>query len=253
MTTSFMTPSLYRALYSGIASAVLLMPATLMAEEAPVDLSGFFSVSFGGNSAESQSLLDLLPDDAVFIDDAGGLELAEGDFGGLQLSEEALQEVRDYDFGEEFKRENTCVAPSVAFYMQAPFPIEIHQGRDLIVMEIEYFDLYRTIFMDGRDMPESHPHSKSGYSIGHWEDSDLVVETSFIASSTFLNNGFDHSDDIHMIERFRLSDDGNKLELTQVYEDPTVFEGKAARYMSWRRVPGEHVFPYDCDPSFGTD
>ena len=66
-----------------------------------------------------------------------------------------------------------------------------------------------------------------------------------------MNNGFNHSEDLHMVERFRMSDDGNTLWLIQVYEDPAVFAGRAARYMAWRKVPGEHVFPYDCDPSFG--
>ena len=45
--------------------------------------------------------------------------------------------------------------------------------------------------------------------------------------------------------------DGNTLWLTQVYEDPETFEGVAARYMAWTRRPGEFVFPYECDPSYG--
>ena len=28
-------------------------------------------------------------------------------------------------------------------------------------------------------------------------------------------------------------------------------EGLAARYMAWTRRPGEFVFPYECDPSYG--
>ena len=66
-----------------------------------------------------------------------------------------------------------------------------------------------------------------------------------------MNNGFNHSEDIHMVERFKQSEDGNTLWLTQVYEDSAVFEGRASRYMAWRKVPGDHVYPYDCDPSFG--
>jgi hypothetical protein len=66
-----------------------------------------------------------------------------------------------------------------------------------------------------------------------------------------MNNGFNHSDGLHMIERFRLSPDGNALWLTQLYVDPDTFTGMAARYMAWTRQPGEYVFPYDCDPSYG--
>lgn len=234
-----------------VAGAILLSPG-LSAQQAPVDLSGFYMARFEGEPS-GQVLVDKLPGDAVFINDAGALELADGEYSGLQLSEEARKQVRNYDFDEEFKRENTCVAPSVTFYMQAPFPIEIHQGRDLLVMEVEYFDLYRIIFLDGREMPEDHPHSKSGYSVGHWEGEELVVETRFISPGTFMNNGFDHSENIRMTERFRLSDDGSILWLTQVYEDPEVFSGKAARYMAWNREPGGHVLPYECDPAFGSE
>jgi hypothetical protein len=53
-----------------------------------------------------------------------------------------------------------------------------------------------------------------------------------------------------MIEKFRLSPDGETLWATQVYEDPAVFEGLAARYLAWTRRPGEYVYPYECDPSY---
>jgi hypothetical protein len=66
-----------------------------------------------------------------------------------------------------------------------------------------------------------------------------------------MNNGFSHSDNINLVERFRLSPDGSTLWLTQLYEDPETFEGLAARYMAWTRVAGEYVYPYECDASYG--
>ena len=86
--------------------------------------------------------------------------------------------------------------------------------------------------------------------MGRWEGDELVVDTTHILSGTFMNNGFSHSDDIHMVERFKLSADGNTLMATQVSEDPAVFQGKAARLMSWRKAD-DYVYPYECDPSFG--
>lgn len=225
------------------------MSTLVQAAEAP-DIAGFWSVKFE-KTPSGQALFDKLPKDAVFIDDAGGGELEEGDFGGLKLSEKALEEVRNYDFSEEFSMSYTCMPPSAAFYMQAPFPREIDQGRDMIVLRMEYFDMVRIIYMDGRRHPgEDYPHSKNGHSIGHWEGDELVVDTTHLASATFMNNGFNHSDNIHMVERFKMSEDGQTLWLTQVYDDPEVFEGRASRYMAWRKIEGEHVYPYDCDPSF---
>src|SRR5690554_1774348 len=207
------------------------------------DLEGYWSPQFRA-AAEGDSLFAQLPEGTIFIDDAGGAELEEGDYGGLTLSEEALAEVSRHDFSVELTSEFSCTQPSVALYMQAPFPFEIHQTDDLIVMRMEYFDMFRLIHLDGREHPKDAPHSKNGHSIGHWEGDELVVDTVLISSGSFMNNGFSHSDNIHMIERFKLSSDGKTLLATQLYEDPEVFEGKAARSLAWGRVPGEYVYPY---------
>lgn len=239
------------ALAAGGAVAMALAPAAAAAQSAPPDLSGFWSVRFESEPSGT-ALIDELPDDAVLIDDAGAGELGLDDFGGLELTDAALAEVEDYDYSEELERENTCNAPTVAHYMQAPFPMEIHQGRDMIVFEMEYFDMHRVLFLDGRDHPPADaPHTRSGHSVAHWQGDTLVVDTTHITSGTFMNNGLNHSDNLHLVERFRLSPDGETLWLTQLYSDPDVFDGLAARYMAWDRDPGDYVFPYDCDPTYG--
>jgi hypothetical protein len=231
-------------------STSLMLAMPVLAADAP-DIVGFWTVRFEQEPSGTE-LFAKIPDDAVFVNDAGGGELAEGDYGGLKLTAAALEEIRNYNFDYEFSPEYSCQAPTAAFYMQAPFPMEIDQGRDLIVIRMEYFDMVRIVFLDGREHPgPDHPHTRNGYSTGHWEGDELVVETTHMQSGTFMNNGFNHSEDIHMSERFKVSADGTTLWLIQMYEDPAVFEGMAARYMAWRREPGEHIYPYDCDPSFG--
>jgi hypothetical protein len=232
-------------------AAVALAFAACAAAGAETKLDGFWTVKFE-RKLSGQALIDSLPKGAVLINDTGAGELAAGDFAGLKLKPAAIEQVKKYDYSQELKRENTCVPPSVVFYMQAPFPMEIYQGRDLVVLKMEYFDMVRIVFLDGRPHPpDSAPHSKSGFSTGRWDGDTLVVETSHIEPGTFMNNGFSHSAHIKLSERFRLSPDGNTLWLTQMYEDPETFEGIAARYMAWTRKPGEFVFPYECDPSYG--
>ena len=235
---------------ASIAVAAFVLMAWNGASAAP-SLDGFWTVKLE-RKPSGQALIDSLPKGAVLINDTGAGELAAGDFAGLKLKPAAIEQVKKYDYAQELKRENTCVPPSVVFYMQAPFPMEIYQGRDLIVLKMEYFDMVRVVFLDGRPHPpESAPHSKSGFSTGRWDGDTLVVETSHIEPGTFMNNGFSHSAHIKLNERFRLSPDGNTLWLTQIYEDPETFEGVAARYMAWTRKPGEFVFPYECDSSYG--
>jgi hypothetical protein len=235
-----------RAWLAGVATA-----GFAAAVQAQPDLEGFWGPRIE-QQRSGQALVDELPAAAVLINDTGAGELAAGEFDGLKLTPAAIEEVRNYDFAAEFKRENTCNAPTAAFFMQAPFPFELYQSDALIVFKMEYFDLYRVVFLDGRSHPPATaPHSRSGHSIGRWEGNTLVVDTTHMTPGTFMNNGFNHSEDLHMVERFRLSPDGNALWLTQVYDDPRVFEGLAARYMAFTRRPGEYVYPYDCDPGFG--
>jgi hypothetical protein len=118
---------------------------------------------------------------------------------------------------------------------------------------MEYFDVVRIVFMNQKSHPKEWPRSVTGHSIGHWEGDTLVVDTVGISSATFLNNGLDHSDNIHLLERFRLSPDGKELMITQEYDDPEVFKGHAARFIAMDKgKPTDHVYPYDCDPAYGS-
>ena len=229
----------------------LAIAAVAIAADAQPDLDGFWTPRLE-QTRSGQVLIDELPDGVVLINDTGAGELAAGDFAGLELTPAAIEEVRRYDFGAELKRENTCNAPTAAFLMQAPFPMEVYQSDRLIVFKMEYFDLVRVVFLDGRPHPPATaPHSRVGHSVGRWEGNTLVVDTTHLTSGTFMNNGFNHSEGLHMTEHFRLSPDGTALWLVQIYEDGAVFAGVAARYMAFTRRPGEYVYPYDCDPSYG--
>ena len=208
-----------------------LLPVMLFAvsvQAQPADFasawSGFWTVSFGGSMANS-GLVERLPDDVIWIDDAGGGELAAGEYSGLRLSERALEQVRNYEFADEFLPENACRAPSVAFYMQAPFPMELYAGRDLIVFRMEYFDLFRVIFMDGRDHPPaSAPHTLSGHSVGRWEGDTLVVETTGLNGESWLDRaGNFASANARITERFT-PEGRNHIRYEAMIDDPDTFE-----------------------------
>jgi len=233
---------------SGVLTFALLMSSAGLAaqDDGLHGLSGFWQPKFG-KEPFGQVLVDQVPEDALFINDAGDNELAPGQFAGLRLTDRALNEAENYDPNAMQNPDTACIPPSVAFYMQAPFPMAIDEGRDLIVFRMEYYDLVRVIYLDGRDHPPvDHPHTKSGHSVGHWDGDTLVVDTTHIAAGTFMNNGFDHSENMHITERFRLSPDGNTLWSTQVYEDEETFEGLAARYIAFVREPGGFIYPFEC-------
>ncbi len=54
-----------------------------------------------------------------------------------------------------------------------------------------------------------------------------------------------------MIERFKLSSDGKTLISSQEFEYPESIENRGARFINWDLKPGDYVYPYECDPTFG--
>lgn len=213
------------------------------------DLSGFWHLS--GKQPQDAKLMALLPPDTVVLKDTGALELPLKDFGGLKVKQGPLDVALAWRAEDSMTISEACNAPSIVYATQGPFPMEIFQGTEFIIFKMEYFDMTRIVFMDGRPHPGADaPHSKTGHSIGKWEGDTLVVDTTHLEPATITNNGLNHSDKIHTIERFRLSDDKQALLSTMEFDDPEVLDNHGARFIAWKLVPNEHVYPYDCDPSF---
>jgi hypothetical protein len=224
--------------------------AALAAAPAKPDLSGFWMLASGPPIEDPVLKAKIAPGTAILAD-SGALEFGIMEFGGLQLTPAALAAAKAWNPADDMTVTNACRIPSIVYAMQGPFPIEIFQGTEMTVMRLEYFDMARVIFTDGRGhMPAGAPLTKTGDSIGRWEGDTLVVETIHLKEATITNNGLSHSDKVRVTERFRLSADGKKLLATQEFEDPEMLLNRGARFITWNRVAGDHVHAYDCDPAF---
>ena len=233
------------------AAAALVLCATPAAAEP--DLSGFWAPSFGEIEPDP-AMMAKLPPNTVVIEDTFAPEYPRMVFGGLRLTPEALAHAEAWQPQDEMTLQKVCSPPSIVYSVQGPFPFEIDQTAGLIAFRYEYYDQIRLIFMDGRGHPPPQaPHTKMGHSIGRWEGDELVVDTTHIAASTITNNGLDHSDAIHMVERYKLSPDRTKLLASQWFEDPAVLETNGARFIEWGKRPGEYILPYECDPTFALE
>jgi hypothetical protein len=219
----------------------------------PPDLSGFWSPMPGIPDPDPE-LAKHVPADAVVMRDTGPAEFGLMDFGGLKPKPAALEKARSWDPRQDMTVANACRVPSIVYALQGPFPIEIFQGRDLMVMRLEYFDMARVFLFDQRYRDvKDNPPTKVGFSRAHWEGDQLVVVTTNLKEATIANNGLDHSQSMKVTERYRLKDDGRTLIAAQWYEDPEVLENRGVRYIGWRKVAGDHVRAYDCDPSFAEE
>jgi hypothetical protein len=229
---------------------LLIGPLGHAADKRRPDFSGFWSPERGQLKTDP-ILSKFVTAGAVVMMDTGAAEFGLMDFGGLKLKPAALEAARTWVPAQEMTVSNACKIPSIVYALQGPFPIEIFQVRDMLAMRLEYFDMARLIFIDGRAAwPPDAPHSKTGYSVGKWQGDVLSVTTTHLKAATITNNGLEHSDNIQVTEHYRLADGGKRLIIAQEYFDPDVLENRGVRYIAWRRVEGDHVRAYDCDPSF---
>ncbi|MGD2132300.1 MAG: hypothetical protein PVI23_05865 [Maricaulaceae bacterium] len=244
------TSALAAAAALAIASFAL---APAAAQEERPDFSGFWDLSRPLPEPDP-GLMEMVAPNTVVVPDAGAAELPKGEYGGLEPTAEALAVAEAWEPRDDMTLSLACQPPSIVYAMQGPFPMEIYQGTELIVIKLEFFDMVRVVFMDGRDHPPANaPHSKTGHSVGHWEGDVLVIDTTHLSPATITNNGLFHSEDMHLIERFRLSDDGQSIVATQEFEDPQSLHNRGVRVLGWTKHEGAHIYPYECDPSFVLD
>jgi hypothetical protein len=103
-----------------------------------------------------------------------------------------------------------CLPQGVPKIDTAPAPWKVVQSPKLVVLVYEAFNLWRQVFMDGRDFaPDLNP-TWMGYSIGKWDGDALVVESRGFNGKAWLDQlGRPSTDALHVTERFRRKDFGH--------------------------------------------
>jgi hypothetical protein len=106
-------------------------------------------------------------------------------------------------------------------------PYKIVQTPKLVVLLSEgNTHSFRRFFLDGRAHNlDLEPNSWSGDSTGKWEGNTLVVDTIGFNDRSWLDDtGKPHSDQLHVIERYRRPEAG-RLEIEITIEDPKFLTG----------------------------
>jgi hypothetical protein len=87
------------------------------------------------------------------------------------------------------------------------------------------------------------PHSSNpkpswyGESVGHYEGDTLVVDTIGLNAKTFVDNfRTPHTEKLHVVERYRLINDGRVLENLIWAEDPDTFNQPWSAIQRYRKV-----------------
>ena len=128
-----------------------------------------------------------------------------------------------------------------------------------IVMLLQFQDIWREIWLDGRVLPTGVGGSQksaldpryNGYSVGHWEDDNtLIVDTTGLDDRTWVTSaGYPHTLDAHVQERFTRKDH-NDMMLTITVDDPKIYTKPfSLPAQNFRWIPNQELDEWLCLPS----
>ena len=165
------------------------------------------------------------------------------------LTEEALAAVKAFNPLTDLPTLN-CVAKGMPTIMEQPYPMEIVDQGDRILLVLEEYDTLRTVHMNEAAAPADQPSTDLGYSTGRWEGNSLVVRTTNVSWPFFDSVGIPLSDAVEIVERLTPSDDGSQLNLMMTVTDSATFTEPVDVSKTWLAIPGIQVEPYECINSF---
>ena len=104
---------------------------------------------------------------------------------------------------EPLDPEAKCYMPGVPRATYMPFPFQIIQGNNRIIIAYEFANASRIIYLDKKEPAVTD--SFMGWSLGHWEGDTLVVDVTGLNDKTWFDRaGNFHSDAMHVTERYTL-------------------------------------------------
>jgi hypothetical protein len=116
-----------------------------------------------------------------------------------------------------------CLPQGIPKIAAAPAPWKIIQSTGSIVILHEAFNLWRQVFLDGRQFAEDLNPSWLGYSIGKWEGDTLVVDSKGFNGKTWLDQaGKPTTEALHVTERYRRKNFGT-MEIQVTIDDPKAY------------------------------
>jgi len=155
-------------------------------------------------------------------------------------------------FRPEDRPSGKCISNPTPQFMAMPFLNEVALHDDRVIMRSEFLDAERTIYTDGRAHPTAGPRSNQGHSIGRWEGDVLVIDTTLFddhrAPIRGPREGVPSGAQRHVLERYRLSEDGTRVDIEFIVEDPEFLAEPFTGTLQWRYVPDFELSSFTCTP-----
>ena len=158
-----------------------------------------------------------------------------------------LQQQENYENRLTADPVRQCYLPGVPRVTYMPFPFQILQTPDHVVMTYEFAHAVRIVYTDGSPHPLPNDFWM-GDSRGHWDGDTLVVDTTHFNGQTWFDAaGNFHSDALHVVERYTPTSPYH-IDYQVTIEDPNVFTQPWSMQMPlYRRLEkGLQLLDYDC-------
>ena len=140
-----------------------------------------------------------------------------------------------------------CYMPGIPRGTYMPFPFQMVQSKDAILVAYEFTSSSRVIHLN-RPGSEAELESWMGYSLGSFDGDTLVVDvTAQMPDTWFDSSGNFHSEELHVVERYTRTG-ANTLHYEATITDPKVFTQPWKISMPlYRRIePGARILEFKC-------
>jgi len=171
----------------------------------------------------------------------------------LRLTEKGAAAQAAYDELSVENPESMCIGrPTPAMVVSSnlyPLQLEFNEDMKIIMIRIEFWDEERTVYMDGRAHPDISERFAIGHSIGRWDGDTLVVDTTnFTDHRSPYQIGVPSGTQKHVVERYRLIEEGTRIAVEFVLEDPEYIAEPLSHARELIYSPQMEISRYDCDP-----
>jgi hypothetical protein len=244
--------------------AVIMDAPTPRRADGKPDLSGMWMRTRSGPPPEGGGggggLIDV-PTAPVPLDPDGPpiaafFEAGQNMEGGLPYTPwaKALRDER-FALGARDNPDANCMPMGFLQFHQQPQPRKMIHTDKMILIEYEANYGVRHIYLDGRELPpQGEPQPWwYGYSVGHWEGDDLVVETNNLRGAedgpydAWLDvNGSPHTREAKITERFRRPTLGH-LQIDFTIEDPKAYTRPWTVRVDQRLLPDQELIEFICN------
>src|SRR5690242_7177395 len=105
-----------------------------------------------------------------------------------------------------------CTPKGMPRLMSQPPPMELIDRGAVIQMRMEEYETIRTFHMSDAADPATQPRTPLGYSVGRWDGTTLVVETTRVSATILNAAGVPIGSEARFVERFTPAADGSRLD-----------------------------------------